>query len=59
MKLIAMGEAARRIGVYPDTLKNWEKRGLVMPMRDTTGRRLFTSEQIEELTQKRMNSNRS
>lgn len=52
MELIAMGEAARRLGVYPDTLVNWERRGLIKPIRDSVGRRLFTTEQLDAVIKK-------
>ena len=38
--------ASQQIGCDPSTLKAYEKRGIVRPARTTSGRRLFTSEDI-------------
>jgi DNA-binding transcriptional MerR regulator len=45
--LIAMSEAARRLGVHPNTIVLWERKGLITPMRDSANRRLFTPEEID------------
>jgi len=39
--------AARDVGVAPDTLRDYERRGIVAPVRDSTGRRLFSVADIE------------
>ncbi len=39
-------ECARLIGVSPDTLRRWERRGLVSPTRDWAGHRRFSPEDI-------------
>jgi DNA-binding transcriptional MerR regulator len=35
-------EAARQLGVHPDTLRNLERRGLIRVQRDWNGARRFT-----------------
>ena len=42
-------EAARRAGVHPDTPRNYEKAGLLSPLRDSSGRRLFTDEDVKRI----------
>jgi len=43
------GEAAKRIGVAPDTLRDWERSGLVEPGRLPNGRRVYSPEDLEKL----------
>jgi DNA-binding transcriptional MerR regulator len=43
------GEAARRIGVAPDTLRDWERNGLVAPGRLPNGRRVYSQSDMERL----------
>ncbi len=49
MKLWTVGGAARELEVAPETLREYEKKGLVKPMRDTSGRRLLTDEDLDML----------
>jgi len=35
------------IGRSPDTLRRWEKDGLLLPQRDSRGRRLYAQKDIE------------
>ena len=46
---IYRGEAARRIGVAPDTLRDWERSGLVEPGRLANGRRVYSPGDLEKL----------
>lgn len=40
---------AKRIGVHPQTVRQWIKKGLIEPHHKTpSGRCLFTEEQVEE-----------
>jgi DNA-binding transcriptional MerR regulator len=42
-------EAAAALGVHPDTLLNFERRGLIHPERDWAGHRRYSSEELEVL----------
>jgi DNA-binding transcriptional MerR regulator len=42
-------EAARIVGVAPDTLRDWERNGLVRPRRLPNGRRVYSPEDLERL----------
>jgi transcriptional regulator with XRE-family HTH domain len=46
---ISIGEAARLVGVSPATLRNWERRGMIAPVRSASGYRRFTFADIERL----------
>jgi DNA-binding transcriptional MerR regulator len=47
-----IGEAARRCGVSPDTLRHYEKRGLIAPpSRTEAGYRQYTAETIARVLQ--------
>ncbi len=59
MELLGIGEAARRLGVHPMTLVLWEKRGIVSPERDSSGRRIFLGEDIARLKKEREASKES
>jgi len=47
--LVTVGEAAQQLGVDPTTLRRWEKRGRVRPLRDYRGWRFYRPEDIERL----------
>ena len=42
-----IGPAARRVDRSEGTLRDWERRGLIKPIRDSLGRRLYTDADIE------------
>jgi DNA-binding transcriptional MerR regulator len=44
-----IGAAARAVNRSVETLRKWEQRGLVTPLRDDAGRRLYAPEHIEVL----------
>lgn len=46
---MAIGEAAKFLGVSRDTLRRWEKRGKVKPVRSPTNRRYYTKKHLEEV----------
>jgi len=48
-KLIKIGEAAMMSSLSRDTIRRYEERGWVAPVRDWAGRRLFTIDQVERL----------
>src|SRR5690606_28741647 len=46
-----IGTAARTAGLSVTTIRTWEDRyGAVVPVRDASGRRLYSAEQIAQLT---------
>ena len=44
-----ISEAARRVGVSPSALRQWERQGLVHPMRTATGYRLYSDDDLSRL----------
>jgi transcriptional regulator with XRE-family HTH domain len=46
---IRIGEVARRVGVSPSTLRAWERKGLVRPMRAGGRHRRYTADDIARL----------
>ena len=49
MKLLTISEAARELGVHPNTLRGWVDRRLVPAVRLPSGHRRFEPEQIERI----------
>jgi excisionase family DNA binding protein len=47
MATMSVGELARLIGRSVDTIKRWEKTGLLTAERDGLGRRRFNTAQVE------------
>jgi molybdopterin-binding protein len=45
-----IGEAARAIGVSPDTLRRWERRGKLRTIRDSANRRRVPSSEVKRLS---------
>lgn len=50
--LLTIGQAADRLGVHPETLRRYEKRGLITPLRTVTGQRRYRLEQLDALRPK-------
>lgn len=48
-KLLTISEAARRIGVHPNTLRGWADKGLVKHVKLPSGYRRFLASDIEQL----------
>lgn len=46
-----ISEAARHLGVHPESLRKWEKAGLISCDRTALGHRVFTPERILEIQQ--------
>ena len=44
-----IGDAARRMGISPTTLKRLEKRGLIRVRRDRSGQRRYTIDDIQRI----------
>jgi DNA-binding transcriptional MerR regulator len=47
----SIGPAARKVGVSEATLRDWSDRGIVNPIRDSVGRRLFSETDIAQARQ--------
>lgn len=45
-RLLTVGQAARRLGVHPTTLRSWADRGIVKVVRLPTGARRFDPEEV-------------
>ena len=48
--MIAIGETSRRLGVSVQTLRLYEKEGLVLPHKTDTGRRMYSLHDLERLS---------
>jgi molybdopterin-binding protein len=48
-KQVTLGEAARMIGVSPDTLRRWDRSGKVRTTRDKRNRRLVSLAEVRRL----------
>ena len=44
-----IGEAAKQAGLSPQTVRDYCRRGLVDPIRDSAGRRLFTDQHVTQI----------
>lgn len=48
-KFMTVEEFAKRIGVHPQTVRMWDKSGVLSPHHKTpSGRRLYSEEQVQE-----------
>jgi molybdopterin-binding protein len=47
---LLLGEAARALGVSPDTLRRWERAGKLETVRDGANRRRVTTAEVERLS---------
>ena len=47
--MFLIGEATRRLGRCAETLRNYERRGLIRIRRDWSGRRVFTEEDLRKI----------
>jgi MerR family transcriptional regulator/heat shock protein HspR len=48
-ELIGIGLASRLIGRRENTLREWEREGLIKPNRTSSGMRVFSQDDIEHL----------
>src|SRR5271170_8123894 len=46
-----IGEAAKLLGISPSSLRNWERMGLLTPVRSQGRYRLYSSEELRRLRQ--------
>lgn len=49
-RLVKAGEAARSLGISLDTLRRWDREGLIRVERDSSNRRVVPVSEIERLT---------
>jgi molybdopterin-binding protein len=49
---LLLGDAARAIGVSPDTLRRWERAGKLRTKRDAANRRRVPRREVERLSQR-------
>lgn len=49
MRLITVGDASRQLGVSTEAVRYYERKGLIAPVRDSSGRRLLSPEDIERI----------
>jgi DNA-binding transcriptional MerR regulator len=56
-KVYGVAEAARLVGVSEATLRDYDKRGVVHPVRDGSGRRIFTDTDVKRAKEYRERGN--
>lgn len=56
--LFTISETARRVGVSESTLRTYDARGIVRPVRDSAGRRLFSESDVQSARQYRIKRQR-
>lgn len=48
-RFLTVSEFAKKIGVHPQTVRQWDETGVLMPHHKTpSGRRQYSEEQVEE-----------
>jgi molybdopterin-binding protein len=52
MPMVPISDAARAIGVSQDTLRRWDRAGKLRTKRDSRGRRLVSSADVERLARR-------
>lgn len=49
VRFLTVDEFAKRIGVHPQTVRQWDKTGVLLPHHKTpSGRRLYSEEQVSD-----------
>lgn len=57
IKYMTVAEFASKIGVHPQTVRKWDKEGVLKPHHVLpSGRRLYSEEQVEEIINKGINA---
>ncbi|HAG08515.1 MAG TPA: IS607 family transposase [Desulfotomaculum sp.] len=51
MELLTISKAAKKLGVHPNSLRNWEKQGLIKPVRLPGGQRRYSVDELNWLLQ--------
>ena len=49
MNIYLITAVAKKVGVHPDTVRSYCRQGLLKPIRDSAGRRLFTDADIRRV----------
>jgi len=49
MELLTISKAAKKLGVHPNSLRNWEKQGLIKPVRLPGGQRRYSIDELNRL----------
>ena len=49
---IRISEAAKQLGIHPNTLRVLEKRGLIAARRDWAGYRVYSEKELKEIEQR-------
>ncbi len=49
MELLTISKAAKKVGVHPNSLRNWEKRGLIKPVRLPGGQRRYSMDELNRV----------
>ena len=53
IKYMTVAEFASKIGVHPQTVRKWDREGVLKPHHVLpSGRRLYSEEQVEKITNK-------
>ncbi|WP_333871632.1 IS607 family transposase, partial [Desulforamulus putei] len=51
MELLTISKAAKKLGVHPNSLRNWEKQGLIKPVRLPGGQHRYSMDELNRLLQ--------
>jgi excisionase family DNA binding protein len=54
VELISLGEAARRLGVSPESVRHWANSGRIPHLRTPGGRRFFRTDDIQRWIESRI-----
>ncbi|WP_072866234.1 IS607 family transposase, partial [Desulforamulus hydrothermalis] len=49
--MLTISKAAKKLGVHPNSLRNWEKQGLIKPVRLPGGQRRYSMDELNRLLQ--------
>jgi len=51
LELLTISKEAKKLGVHPNSLRNWEKQGLIKPVRLPGGQRRYSVDELNRLLQ--------
>jgi len=55
-KYLKIKEASQYLNIHPDTLRNWERKGLITPQRFGSRKdRIYSTEELDKLFNKQTN----